>query len=205
VQRRTVGVLIVGWLLGIASGMAVPDLVQERTSRVTSDSQAQDVLSGHLNAGYTLDRTQRVTDRTIVLEFRRPRYLAVMEQLDDGIDSLGNYAQRLRYGVMSSGCGSGRSASSVDVRTIPEPERNSGGNRYQVAWTLTNDCTAPVVVNRATITGFRSDGSVLFSVTTSKWQWIEPGYTWWHSDDPGYRGAEPPARVDVQLHYGYTR
>lgn len=201
-----IGLLLAGWLLGLVTAFLWPMVTTQRQTVVVTSQSGNSLNTpqgvAELAAdGWIITRTDTIGS-TPAVQLERPRYVAVLEQLDEWVDAVGNSAQRLRYGLMSTQCGSGHSANSVDVRTSRESEQTT---HYVVSWVLKNDCTAPVVVNRVTITGFRSDGSVLFSFTTSKWQWIEPGYTWWHSDNPGYRGAEHPARVDVHLHYGYTR
>jgi hypothetical protein len=204
-SRRAPGLLIAGWLLGLLTAFAWPAVSAEHRTRVVDKWEAVDAARGATGNGWILNSTSTIGDG-VILQLERPRYRAIGEQLFGWFDSLGNYAQRLRYAVRSNHCGSGGPASSVEVTTTPEPPRNGGGNRYAVAWTVKNDCDAPIVVNLATIAASRLDNSPLFAFSTSEWVWIEAGTTGHgQTSSPGYWSAEHPARIDVQLRYGYTR
>jgi hypothetical protein len=84
-MRRRAGVLLVaGWVLGLLTTMVGPDFVHAHTSSVTPPERAQRVISVYLDSGYTLERSQRVTDSVIVLEFQRPRYMSIVDVVRNG-------------------------------------------------------------------------------------------------------------------------
>lgn len=205
IRRRGVGLLIAGWLVGLLTALVWPAVTTERATLVIDRNDVVARLSGRARAGWVVTSTNVIGDGAIV-QLERPRYIAAQDQFADWIDQVGNYAQRIRYLTLSSRCGDGHPATDVNVRTTPEPERNGGGNRYSVSWTLRNDCTAQVIVNQAVVTAYRADDSVVFTFNEAQWVWIGAdesgrGFTGY----PGYWSAEHPARMGVYLRYGYNR
>jgi hypothetical protein len=92
-QRRIVGPLIVGWLLGLLTTFVMPSLTVERQSYVSEDpSFAASVLRARVVNGWVVTRTDTAGGVT-VYQLERPRSRAVVEQigtwLSDMASSLG--------------------------------------------------------------------------------------------------------------------
>jgi len=81
-RRRTTGLLIAGWLLGLLTAFVWPAVSTEHRTIVVERSDVGDVLVGRTRAGWNVTSTTTI-DRSVIVQLERPRYLSVYEDLKE--------------------------------------------------------------------------------------------------------------------------
>jgi hypothetical protein len=78
-QRRTVGVLIAGWLLGLLTAFVAPSLTVERQTVFVTNAAAINRVRELTAAGWTVSRSDVAMDDARLITFERPRYVGLSE------------------------------------------------------------------------------------------------------------------------------
>jgi hypothetical protein len=88
-RRRTVSLLVAGWLLGLLTAFLLPDLSAEHRSFVMTTSLDRFSLQQMVeHDGWRMARTDRAGE-TAIVQLERPRYLGIVMALENLSRGLG--------------------------------------------------------------------------------------------------------------------